>query len=310
MEILTIIIFVSIFLAVLIAGIIVFHIHKKSYFDIFSIFSRKAMKKTGVFGASAGEKEISGENKYKIDIENYKNNAGKEEKVFKKMDEIPDISQNSGEEQSIPNKGAQEQNIQENQNPGMDLNKKNKRQKKDKKIKKEGVETKDENPFVIEGKNEDKNNKKENDAQSTKTKQEANAEEKTHKEVRVIKLNDKDVQGMLDYLKDKKDFKFSALNTTGFSNEKELKDFVKQTIVDYLNDRLNSIAGNLREFRKKGKDNNLLDVKFMSLKFKIKLFSVTFSKSDLEKVVGIMEFIENGFNEINKLQEQEKTQSV
>ena len=68
-------------------------------------------------------------------------------------------------------------------------------------------------------------------------------------------------------------------------NEKELEDFFKEELKNFLNGRYDDAHERLSELRKKGKDATVLTFKIMTIPIKIKTFLATGDKQSFERLI-------------------------
>jgi len=107
------------------------------------------------------------------------------------------------------------------------------------------------------------------------------------------RVKDKEAKKILSYFKDKDDSlmleKFLKRN---FASEKELIDYLKEGVINFLKENHIDLKDRISEFRKKGIDVTNLSLKIMAIPLKIKLFASSFSKKDFDKVIKLLDFIQ------------------
>jgi len=103
-------------------------------------------------------------------------------------------------------------------------------------------------------------------------------------------VNDKKVAEILQYLK-KKDYIFikKRILNRNFESEKEFNQFLREEVANFLKGWHDDLKGRTSDLRKSGKDIGTMGFKLMSIPLKIRLFEASFYKKDFDKVVTMLE---------------------
>jgi hypothetical protein len=104
------------------------------------------------------------------------------------------------------------------------------------------------------------------------------------------RIKNKDVAYIFEFLK-KENYSLIEKMLLGkkFKSEEEFVEYFKEEFIVFLNSEVTSLKERVSYLRKKGEDLGGLDLKIMSIPLKIRLFSATFSKKDLDKVTDLLE---------------------
>jgi hypothetical protein len=115
------------------------------------------------------------------------------------------------------------------------------------------------------------------------------------------KLENEELKSILLLLKERN---ISVIETTvttkSFMSLKDIINFLKEEIVNYLKDRYENIKIDLSQLRRKGKDVSNITIKLMSVPLKINLFKSSFLKKDFTNVILILESIESEVEALKK----------
>lgn len=114
-------------------------------------------------------------------------------------------------------------------------------------------------------------------------------------------LNDNDLKDILNYLEDLKlDFIDNEIITKNFLSIKDLIEFIKNELSNYLKDKYNNLKSDISDLRKKGKDMTDLSLKLLSIPLKIKIFESSFSRKDFSNCLDLMMKIEQEIKAIKE----------
>jgi hypothetical protein len=105
---------------------------------------------------------------------------------------------------------------------------------------------------------------------------------------KLIKFNDKDI----------------ILET-----KKDVEEFVKQKIFEYLENKQNMLYEKISELRKKGADTKDIEFQLMSLPLKIKVFKATLKNKDSDKILEMIKIIDKQIKNLEKEFEPENYES-
>lgn len=83
-----------------------------------------------------------------------------------------------------------------------------------------------------------------------------------------------------------------------FDNQKELEDFLEGFVVDYLNEKYSDLHSRISKARKAGLKLTELSLKLSTFKFKLRLFKARHDKHSFNKVILILNKVENELNKI------------
>jgi hypothetical protein len=111
-------------------------------------------------------------------------------------------------------------------------------------------------------------------------------------EALLAELKDKDMGDILRALIKSNYHVKSEFLSRQFKDKEEFLRFLKQDFINFLKSKHETLKQRASSLRRKGLDMGILGFNLMSLLSKIKLFEATFMKKDLEKVIQMIEDIE------------------
>jgi hypothetical protein len=117
----------------------------------------------------------------------------------------------------------------------------------------------------------------------------------------VSRLENKDLSESLSLLNSHGFSKFASKVNVG--SGKELEEFVKQEMKEFFKNKLDNMKQKLTEFRKAGLDAHLETIDIMPIPLKVRLFISTCKKSDLEKLMKMVDSEEKAIMELDKLKQ-------
>jgi hypothetical protein len=113
-------------------------------------------------------------------------------------------------------------------------------------------------------------------------------------------LKNKEVIDVLRYLESKKIIFLKNYNYEKiFKDEKEIEEYLKSSLITYLNDNYEDLKVKISDLRRKGKDVQQLSLNLMSIPLKIKIFKASFSQKDLDVVLNRLEEIKDKLKKIS-----------
>ena len=123
----------------------------------------------------------------------------------------------------------------------------------------------------------------------------------------IKKIKNKELKSLVDFFKNKENSTLiKRVLEKRFESEKDINDFLKQEIINYLQRELAEIKEEISQLRKKGEDTKSFEIKLMSVPLKIKIFSANFTKKDFDKVVKILETVKKQTQKLLKSLEKNK----
>jgi hypothetical protein len=103
-------------------------------------------------------------------------------------------------------------------------------------------------------------------------------------------IEDKETVLILQFFKAEK---FSSLIKRvlerNFNSDKEVINYLKEEVIGSLKSDYENLKEKISELRKEGKDVSHSQLKIMSIPLKIRIFAVSFSKKDFDKIMGLFE---------------------
>jgi hypothetical protein len=82
--------------------------------------------------------------------------------------------------------------------------------------------------------------------------------------------------------------------------KKDVEEFVKQKIFEYLENRKNMLYEKVSELRKKGADTRDIDFEIMALPLKIRVFQATLRNRDSDKILEMIQNLNKGIKKLEK----------
>jgi hypothetical protein len=108
------------------------------------------------------------------------------------------------------------------------------------------------------------------------------------------KLKNKEIDTVLDYFKTKKySLLIKRISNRRFKSKKEIINFLKEEIINFLSSSHGELKDRISALRKKGKDVTDLELRLMVIPLKINVFKASFYRKDFDKVVKLLDKIEN-----------------
>lgn len=113
------------------------------------------------------------------------------------------------------------------------------------------------------------------------------------------KIDNPGLKDLVSYLQDSNLMKFSEKKIV-LGSKKEVEDYIKQEIIDFFKARLDSLKEKASELRKSGKDTKMTEMELILLKSKIRVFSSSFTRRDLDKLENLFKSVEENIEAINQ----------